>query len=172
MTAHNPYTPPQANLDDDHLDDDMTYNTLPFYWPTGRIGRVKFLAHNGIWLCLIFVFLVGMIQFTMAFDMPAYVMYLGVPFITYAIITPMTRRLTDLGRSRLWGFLYLVPYLNTLLFLYLIFAKGDDGVNDYGYASTTTKLDMALACIIPTFTLFNFFFAFGGLDQLVSMLMR
>jgi uncharacterized membrane protein YhaH (DUF805 family) len=47
-------------------------------------------------------------------------------------ISAYVRRLHDVNQSGLLTFLILVPFVNLLLFLYLLFAPGTQGANKYG----------------------------------------
>lgn len=49
-----------------------------------------------------------------------------------AQISISVRRLHDRGHSGLWLFLCVIPAANLLIFLYLLFAAGQPGVNEYG----------------------------------------
>lgn len=49
-----------------------------------------------------------------------------------AQISISVRRLHDRGHSGLWLFLCVIPAANLLMFLYLLFAAGQPGVNEYG----------------------------------------
>lgn len=44
----------------------------------------------------------------------------------------IVRRCHDLDRSGYWGLLVLIPVVNFFFLLYLLFAKGTDGWNQYG----------------------------------------
>lgn len=125
-------------------------NMIPplFYKPTGRIGRVKFLAYNGIWACILIPLFVLLLTLIQALNLPYPIMLLGIPFTFYGILTPMMRRLTDLERSRWWVLLYFVPYLNFVFFLYLLFARGDDDVNEYGSPSLPSMIDKVVSCLL------------------------
>jgi hypothetical protein len=47
------------------------------------------------------------------------------------------RRWHDLGHSGWMSLLQLIPVVNFFVLLYLIFAKGDEGANQYGLPNTT-----------------------------------
>lgn len=51
-----------------------------------------------------------------------------------AQISISVRRLHDRGHSGLWLFLCVIPAANLLMFLYLLFAAGQPGTNEYGAA--------------------------------------
>ena len=55
--------------------------------------------------------------YTVAFRLPVTL------WAFYALIVCFIKRLNDLGASRLWVLLLLVPPLNGLFFLYLLFAR-------------------------------------------------
>ena len=60
-------------------------------------------------------------------------------FIVYMLfLVPMirvtARRLHDFGTSGWWMLLILIPYVNIVFSLVLIFKKGDVGNNQYGHA--------------------------------------
>ena len=44
----------------------------------------------------------------------------------------IVRRCHDLDKSGYWGLLVLIPIVNFFFLLYLLFAKGTDGWNQYG----------------------------------------
>ncbi|MBQ8418643.1 MAG: DUF805 domain-containing protein, partial [Phascolarctobacterium sp.] len=44
----------------------------------------------------------------------------------------IVRRCHDLDRSGYWGLLVLIPVVNFFFLLYLLFAKGTEGWNQYG----------------------------------------
>ncbi|WP_066804870.1 DUF805 domain-containing protein [Moraxella oblonga] len=165
---HNPYTAPQSNLDDDY--DYFEYDTTPFYKPTGRIGRVRFLAYNGIWACILVVFFILLLGLVEAFGITSTIItMLGTPIMLYGVLTPMARRLTDLGRSRWWAVLYFVPFLNFVFFLYLIFAKGDEGVNDYGSPSLYGVVDIIFVCLVLSFIVMMSFFDISKSEFLIYL---
>lgn len=162
---YNPYASPKTGVDDD-----FEYDATPFYKPTGRIGRLKFLAYNNIWLCAIFVYLIAIVKLIDGVGLPYQMVYvLASPFVFYAIFAPMIRRLTDLGHSRWLACLYVVPYVNAIFFLYLLFAKGKVGVNQYGAPSEPSVLDIVLACMYPIIWAVAFWF--GGRKKLFLMLL-
>ena len=60
------------------------------------------------------------------------------------------RRLNDMGRPGWWGLMLLVPLLNFIATIWLVFGKGDDGVNAYGPPpAQNSRAAIVLACFGP-----------------------
>lgn len=158
----NPYAAPTAELDNYY--DEGDYHTEPFYSQRGRIGRIRYLAY-GVLMGLCFSLLmsvlgavVGVIfgQVTsLDFTVAGLILY-GVLVVgqLYVAFVPSIRRLNDLNRTGWLSLLLLVPVVNFLLWLYLVFARGDEGYNDYGApAEPPTMVMYILAFIVPLFIL-------------------
>lgn len=151
---HNPYHAPSADMDEHY--EDYEYNDAPFYARHGRIGRLRYIAYN---LVLSFIAtpivaiiaLICMGVFGTNSQIGIIVMIiLCLPILFYIGFVPMVRRLNDLNRSGWWVLLSFIPYVSVFLYLYLIFAPGNDYVNDYGAPaeppSTRVKI---VAFILP-----------------------
>jgi uncharacterized membrane protein YhaH (DUF805 family) len=130
----NIYSPPSADVSNIAVDD-ATYEPKLFSL-TGRIGRLRMVAYN---LSL------GMIAMVGAFA----VVFLGVALHTAFLIIlgalvfiPMlvlsigfsVRRLNDLNHSGWWVLISFIPVLGWLYGLYVLFAPGSKGSNEYGAA--------------------------------------
>ena len=54
----------------------------------------------------------------------------------FAVLVPsiaiITRRMHDVNKSAAWWLITIIPFVNILFFLYLIFNKGTVGPNKYG----------------------------------------
>jgi len=111
----------------------------------GRIGRADYFFG------FIFNIIVGAATFALAFvllqsvlGMPqpepearwVYVVIFGFGlfFFFWLHLALSAKRFHDLGRSGWFVLILLVPILGTLVWLYLLFARGEDGDNDYGPA--------------------------------------
>lgn len=155
---HNPYSAPTADMSYD--DEYFEYDTTPFYKASGRIGRVRFFAYTMMLvLCaMVAMFVLGilsailipMLGESVATVLGVIVMvgiWAGMVYINFA---PSIRRLNDLNKTGWISLLYLVPIINLLLWLYLSFARGDEGLNDYGApAEPPSTLMTILALVLP-----------------------
>lgn len=156
--GYNPYSAPTADMLD--YDEDFEYDTTPFYKASGRIGRVRFFAYTMMLvLCIMVVmFVVGILG---AILLPILGESIGAVLgvilmvtiwasMVYVNFAPSIRRLNDLNKTGWISLLHLVPLVNILLWLYLSFARGDEGVNDYGApAEPPSTLMIILAVILP-----------------------
>lgn len=145
----NPYTAPTASMEMD--DEVLEYDDSPFYARSGRIGRLRFLAYTvvlGLLLGLVAGILMGILVAIGGESMAIFAGALLVIITLYAQIVPAIRRFNDLGRSGWWSLLMLVPYLNIVVALYLMFAAGDDGYNDYGAPAYPPSTRVKIAAFI------------------------
>lgn len=101
----------------------------------GRIGRLRYLAYNAILVLIAFgaAAVLGVLD-RVAGD------WLG--FLTYPLMLAMfagsvimaKRRANDLNASGWWAITVLIPLVNMVAWLWLTFAPGKAGANDYGPA--------------------------------------
>jgi uncharacterized membrane protein YhaH (DUF805 family) len=62
------------------------------------------------------------------------------------------RRLNDLNRSGWWFLLFLVPIVNLLIAIYMVFFPGSDGDNKFGPAPTSNSVGvLILGWMMPVF---------------------
>lgn len=143
------------------------YHDEPFYGFRGRIGRLRYLAYT-IVMSLILYGLVSVVGGVAGLTFLALGLaesrasenfwwtVLVVLMIAFAIVgvyvtlAPIIRRLHDMNRTGWWSLLGLVPYVNGIFVLFLIFVPGTDGVNDYGVPARppTTRVKI-VASLIP-----------------------
>lgn len=139
MNSNTPYDAPESEI----IDQSSTeYAEIDLFSTSQRIGRVRYLAYNfASYFLILFVFGIGaaiIIPFisgdsnnvnvtSMGF---AIVAFYVLPFIVSLILA--RRRLHDLGNTGWMGLLYLIPLVNLVFFLYLLFAPGIKGKNQYG----------------------------------------
>ena len=141
MSDQNPYMAPEAPLETVQQGD---YQPSIFTF-SGRIGRLRYLAYgSGITLILVglYVVMVAIIGAAGAFGsitaesgLPiALIIVMSVFYIGTFFFSIMfgKRRLNDLNRNGWWVLLFIIPVLNVLLAIYLIFFSGNKEHNNYG----------------------------------------
>lgn len=116
-----------------------------------RIGRVRYLAY-----CTVLTFLSAiclLILEAMAGDSKGAlfaVRCLSVFASLSLTIIMAARRLHDLGHKSWPGVLLIVPFVNLLVALWLLFARGNPGPNEYGPAPAPNSWGViVLACALP-----------------------
>lgn len=128
----NPYSAPAADLNS--LAGEETYEPQVFA-VNGRIGRMRYLAYSLVMSVLAYVVFAVLFGIGMAvggmgvgfvFMLLGYIPMLAVTFIL------ARRRLNDLDKSGWLSLLLIVPLVNLGLMLYLIFAAGTAGTNQFG----------------------------------------
>ena len=138
MNDESPYQAPESQV----LGvDNFQYADIDVFSATQRIGRVRFLAYNFV-ANLVLLVLIGIVA---AITIPAFyvsgegapltatilmIFFYLIPFAVSIIIA--RRRLHDLNQSGWLVLVYLVPLINLFFALYLLFAPGTKGSNQYG----------------------------------------
>jgi uncharacterized membrane protein YhaH (DUF805 family) len=133
----NPYSAPDAALD---TGQDALYQPKIFSFK-GRIGRMRYLAYS---IGLNFLLMAAMIPLggaTAAMGGEAEmsmigILVIGIFYIATFVISIMfaKRRLNDLNRSGWWFLLFLIPLVNLVLAIYILFFPGTDDDNNFGPA--------------------------------------
>lgn len=137
--TNNPYQAPAAVVDGKPTG--ATYEPRFWAW-SGRLGRLRYLAYLTCisLLTMIAVGILGGVLGAMqvvrgnagGIDMLTVgLMILYIPMFVYSFALAR-RRFNDTGRSGWLCLLMLVPLVNVLVSLYLVFAPGTDGPNEYG----------------------------------------
>jgi len=130
-TSENPYSTPEASLDNQLETTFYQPKVLSF---SGRIGRLRYLAYN-VGVNLLLAIPIGLLasQFSQS---SSPIMGGGLVLLYFlAIVLSIMfskRRLNDLDRSGWWILLFIVPVVNLLLAIYLIFFSGSENNNRYG----------------------------------------
>lgn len=113
---------------DEDIDEDIVVGTENEPEQGLRIGRIKYISHS-IWFGVGTGVLLAIVP--------------PVAIITLiALLVSTKRRLNDLNKSGIGSFLILIPIVGFIFGLYLYFAKGDEGINDYGEPPTLSALDI------------------------------
>lgn len=134
MNDQNPYTSPAASLETAQQE---TYQPEIFSFK-GRIGRLRYFAY-GMGVYLILMVIAGVLGGTGAFlgessmSIPVLVV-MGVVYFAIIVysIGLGKRRLNDLNRSGWWLFAFIVPILNFIMMIYIMFFRGTRGSNNFG----------------------------------------
>lgn len=141
----NPYSAPSADLSRLESSQD-SYAPRLWAW-RGRIGRLRYMAYllaAALANMLPVTILMGVLGATgfLADKQDAIVaistlLYLPLLVLSFVLAK---RRLNDVNRSGWFSLLLWVPLVNFIVSLYLIFARGDEGDNDYGPAPSPNSL--------------------------------
>ncbi len=165
MSNNSPYAVPNANLDGGS--EELVQPT--FFSFSGRIGRLRYLAYSiggnlvsmVVMVTLTALFaamsdpvLIGdqVIMADPAAMTPLAMALNGIAVIAATVVTVIfvRRRLNDLNRTGWWFLLFLIPIVNLLFVVYLVFFPGTDGLNDYGAAPAPNSIGVKiLAGILP-----------------------
>lgn len=150
MNDQNPYTAPDATL---AMEQDATYEPSIFSF-SGRIGRLRYLAYGvgvQILLMLILIPVGGLSMADPGGQMTMLgIVGIGVFYIAAIVFSVMfaKRRLNDLNRSGWWFLLFIIPIVNLLMAIYLVFFPGTRGTNDFGPAPVANPLGIKIIGMI------------------------
>ncbi len=134
MSEHSPYAPPAANVADAAIE----FGELSVFSMKGRLGRLRYLAYG------FGVALVGQLLLAMMGGMGAALQSdtgnimslvgIGVVYIAMTVISIMlaVQRLHDLDKTGWLYLLILVPLVNIIFGLYMLFARGTQTTNRFG----------------------------------------
>ncbi len=155
MSDVNPYNAPDASLD---TGQEELYQPKIFSF-NGRIGRMRYLAYGigvNFLLMLVMVPLVGATAFMGGDSSTSLIgmVGIGVFYVITIVVSVMfaKRRLNDLNRSGWWFLLFIIPIVNLILAIYLIFFPGTDGSNNFGAAPVANSLGvLILGWMLPVF---------------------
>lgn len=134
---NNPYASPHAAVGD-VVSSDGLYQPRVFAL-NGRLGRIRYLAYMSVsWI--VSAVIIGITSAALipssvgargasTLSLLMFVLYL--PLMVFGFVLAK-RRFNDVDRSGWWSVLLMVPFLNFFVSLYLMFAGGTEGDNDYG----------------------------------------
>lgn len=160
----NVYEAPTASLLGDIAEEFYQPRIFSF---SGRIGRLRYLGYCFIASLLGYILIIpgaalmaGGSENAVAQGVAGLLMaiaYIGMMVMTWGY---MVRRLNDLNKNGWLSLLILVPLANLALALYLIFAAGSPGPNQYGPAPAANPRGMLLlALVFPAIMLIGIFAA-------------
>ncbi len=131
---NNPYHAPTADLSHSQAE---TEGYMPdFMSASGRIGRVRYLAYTvtpSFGLMFVTGILLGILTAGMKIENPLLPLLCYIPMFILLFIMG-ARRLNDLNLSGWLSLFSLIPFVNLLFGLVLLFIPGNDGSNRYGPA--------------------------------------
>jgi len=124
-----PYRAPTAELSqrDDAVDAQDTYAPKIFTW-NGRIGRVRYVAYS----CLMLFALMCVVPLLLLIPKIEPFVFILFNFSGLATLPVGRRRLHDLGHNGWFALVALLPVVNLLGALYLMFAPGAAKRNRFG----------------------------------------
>ncbi len=112
----------------------------------GRFGRLAYMAWS--FVLTIAVILSGLSISFMYLGMKSKGFDLGfllisIPYLIYLYLKVVfaIRRFHDLDKSGWWSVATFIPLINIIFILYMLLAKGTDGVNRFGAQRTTPSLE-------------------------------
>lgn len=104
---------------------------------SGRFNRSEFFFYALALKFVGFVFF-GILVYVDPKISDTLFLLLLLPFLIYSI-SFIVRRLHDTGVSGGWFFITIIPIFNVFFALFLLFAPGDDGPNEYGEKPSSSK---------------------------------
>lgn len=138
MSEQNIYQAPQSSISPN---DELEIQPDIFSF-SGRIGRLRYFSYAVIYSILFYIVLTITVLLAVmtigSVESAITILGVAVCFIGFlaATLVLMRRRLNDLGHSGWFALLSLVPLINFLLGLYLLFAPGEQVGNEYGARPT------------------------------------
>ena len=165
MTDQNPYAAPDAVLD---TGIDEPYQPAIFSF-SGRIGRLRYLAYvvglNALLMTVMLPIMGGAAFMGDESGMSIIVTVLVVVFYVAAFVLSVMfgkRRLNDLNRSGWWFLVFIIPIVNLLLTIYVLFFPGSSGSNNYGPPPVANTLGIKLiAWVLPVVMIVGMVAAIG-----------
>jgi len=140
MNESNPYSAPGSDLGNSQS---ATYEPKVISF-SGRLGRMRYVAYNLVMSMLMNLALIPIMGATAFVGGAAGPESMGTVSVIVTLLVVaislvfsvmfIKRRLNDLNRSGWWMLLFLVPLVNLILAIYLLFFPGAEGANNFGPA--------------------------------------
>ena len=147
----NLYTSPEADLTTETKTNQVSDPKI--FSPSGRIGRIRYLAYNTLG-ALVFIISIGILSIlTVVLADSSYVLMaisivllviLSVAYIVISIFWTI-KRLHDRNHTGFFWLILLIPFVQFLLYLYLIFAPGEKLTNNYGHPAPANSTGLMVA---------------------------
>jgi uncharacterized membrane protein YhaH (DUF805 family) len=134
MSQNSPYTPPTAAVADAATE----FGEISIFSMKGRLGRLRYLAYGfGITLIgQILLAMMGGVGAAFQNDTGNILSLIGIVVVYIAVVVVSVilavQRLHDLDKTGWLYLLILVPLVNIIFGLYMLFARGTDSANRYG----------------------------------------
>lgn len=136
---------------------DPAFATYPprFLSLSGRIGRLRYLAYCMGLSLLTYPVIFAIFAFSGLFNgeapgplifIPLALVYIALLVMTFGY---MVRRLNDMDQSGWLSLLMLIPLVNVIMVLVLLFARGTAGSNRYGPAPVPNTKGVVVLALIP-----------------------
>ncbi len=141
METSNPYQTPESDLS--ATPGVVEYQDTPWYSPSGRLGRARyFLASIGYYLIFVLAMaLVGVLAGALNLPQQIMPLFMAPAFLAYFIFSLFlaVKRIHDLDWSAWLLLLFLIPLVNLVMALLLLFKPGSEGVNRFGAPAKPAK---------------------------------
>lgn len=159
-----PYQSPSSILTDNlgnNQSNSQPTNDSKWYQWSGRIGRLRYLSYQIFITILFYVILMVLAVGVGAasnssegspalFGQLLLLVVMLIPFVIYSVGVYPKRRLHDMNQSGWLAILGFIPFVNIIFSLYLIFASGDTGTNQYGHPPRpNTTVHYIAAVVVP-----------------------
>lgn len=116
--------------------------------PHGRFGRLSYLGWNmlmGFVAIFLMMFASSIIDKDISYiSLIITIVIIYIPMLYFTFVFAI-RRLHDLNQTGWLSVLILIPVLNILIAIYLVFFKGTEGNNQYGEPRTTQAWEKVFA---------------------------
>lgn len=151
METMNPYRTPTADVS---APLQGGYDESAPFSPKGRFGRLSYIAWGmvlgiAVWAILLVMFggsMTAMQQPDQLAAMGPMVLVVEIAFMVPAVIFGI-RRLHDFDASGWWSLLLIVPFVNAIFALVLVFKRGNDGANRFAAPRLTRGWEKFLGYI-------------------------
>ncbi len=146
MEATSVYQTPTGDLNQ-HANE---YADIKFFGFEGRLGRLRYFAY-AMGLSLLLQFVLGVfVAVTAAASETLSMVVMGIGAIAIIVVSVGfgIRRLHDLDKSGWWMLLLFVPLVNIGVGLYMLFAQGNQGENQYGLQPPANSTGVKATAII------------------------